>query len=167
LPNWGGSFVRAWERPRAVFDRLTTAADRVEQYAILDIVLPPGHGATAAQGAELLIENQTLPGFIDPTGALRFRISPKSAKGWTYTLRSEVPALNGKTGAFTSFLTPADAAQRPWARTPNWWTDNPAPELQEGDQQGAKTVNRWREDFLRDFAARMLRAETPASAGQR
>lgn len=162
LPNWGGSFVRAWERPRVVFNRLTTAADRVEQYAIVDIVLPPDQGVTAAQGAELLIENQILPGFIDPTGALRFRISPKSAKGWTYTLRSAVPGLNGKTGAFTSFLTPPDAVQRPWSRTPNWWTDNPAPELQEGDQQGAKTVNRWRENFLRDFAARMLRAESPA-----
>jgi hypothetical protein len=28
-PGWGGSFVRAWDRPRASFDRVTTAADRV------------------------------------------------------------------------------------------------------------------------------------------
>jgi hypothetical protein len=162
-PGWGGSFVRAWERPRVVFNRLTTEADRVEQYAILEIVLPPGHGATREKSVHLLIENQALPGFIDETGALRFRISPKSAKGWTYTLRGEVPALDGKTGAFTSFLTPPEFARRPSARLKNWWTDNPAPEWQQGSQQGAKTVNRWREEFLRDFAARMLRCKTPAS----
>jgi hypothetical protein len=166
-PNWGGSFVRAWERPRAVFNRLTTAADRVEQYAIMDIVLPPGHGATATQGAELLIENQAIPGFVDASGALRFRFSPKNAKEWTYTLRSPVPGLNGKTGGLTSFYAPPDAVQRPSPRTRNWWTDNPAPEVQEGTQQGAKTVNRWREEFLRDFAARMRRAAAPAAASQR
>jgi hypothetical protein len=159
--NWGGSFVRAWERPRAVFHRLTTAADRVEQYAILDIELPPGHGATREKSAVLEIENQKIPGFIDDAGALRFRISPKAAKTWTYTLHSDVSALDGKTGAFTSFLTPPEFAQHPWSRTPHWWTDNPAPEFQHGSQQGAKTVSRWREDFLRDFAARMERCRAP------
>ncbi len=159
--NWGGSFVRAWERPRAVFNRLTTEADRIEQYGILDIVLPLGHGATREKGVHLLIENQELPGFIDETGALRFRISPKAAKLWTYTLRSDVRALNGRTGAFTSFLTPPEMAQRPSTRVPNWWTDNPAPEWQLGSQQGAKTVSHWREEFLRDFAERMLRCKTP------
>ena len=33
----------------------------------------------------------------------------------------------------------------------------------ERENLGAKTVNRWREDYLRDFAARMLRCQSPAS----
>jgi hypothetical protein len=45
---------------------------------------------------------------------------------------------------------------------PNWWTDNPDPKWREGDQQGAKTVNRWREANLRDFAERMRRCDAPA-----
>ena len=94
---------------------------------------------------------------------LRFRFSPKQAKTWSYTIHSDVAALDGKTGGLTSFLTPPDSAQRPWARTPNWWTDNPAHELAQGSQQGAKTVSRWREDFLRDFAARMERCKSPKS----
>jgi hypothetical protein len=38
---------------------------------------------------------------------------------------------------------------------PNYWTDNPDPALSEGDRAGAKTVNRWREAYLRDWQARM------------
>ena len=45
---------------------------------------------------------------------------------------------------------------------PNWWTDDPSPALMEGKLIGAKTVNRWRADFLRDFAARLLRCQAPA-----
>ncbi|MEO7414067.1 MAG: DUF1593 domain-containing protein [Opitutaceae bacterium] len=160
--SWGGSFVRAWERPRVVFNRLTTAEDRVEQYAIVDIELPPGHGVTRSHRAHLAVENQMLPGFVDPqSGVLRFRFSPKAAKAWSYTIHSDMPAIDGKTGALTSvYGPPADKAQ-PWSRTPNWWTDNPAPELRDASQQGAKTVSRWRTEFLRDFAARMERLATP------
>lgn len=62
------------------------------------------------------------------------------------------------------FPTPPDAAQQPWARTPNERTDDPASEQEECSQHGAKTINRWREEFLRDSAALMLRCEAPARA---
>ncbi len=38
-----------------------------------------------------------------------------------------------------------------------YWTDNPDPELAEKGFAGAKTVNRWRESFLRDWQKRMDR----------
>jgi hypothetical protein len=38
---------------------------------------------------------------------------------------------------------------------PQYWTDNPDPALAEGRYPGAKTVNRWREAFLRDWQRRM------------
>lgn len=37
----------------------------------------------------------------------------------------------------------------------DYWTDNPDPALREGSYAGAKTVNRWREDYLRDWQRRM------------
>jgi hypothetical protein len=40
---------------------------------------------------------------------------------------------------------------------PNWWTDNPDPEFSEGEFEGAKTVSRWREEFLQDWQSRMDR----------
>jgi len=94
---------------------------------------------------------------------VRFRFSPKDAKTYSYKIRSNVPALDGNTGELTSSLPPPDAARRPSAQLPNWWTDDPSPEVAEGPHIGAKTVSRWREDFLRDFAARMLRCSSAAS----
>ncbi len=39
----------------------------------------------------------------------------------------------------------------------NRWTDDPDPALREGPYAGARTVNRWRESYLRDWQARMQR----------
>ena len=49
---------------------------------------------------------------------------------------------------------------------PHYWTDNPSAELAEGRYGGAKTVNRWREAFLRDWQRRMDRL-APANAAAR
>jgi hypothetical protein len=163
-PGWGGQFVRAWERPYIVFNRLTTKADRIEQFSIFELVLPVGTAAPARAEAVMQIENQSLAGDFDKKGTVRFRFSPKAVKTYSYRIRSNVPTLDGKAGRVTSFLPPSSAAQKPSSRLANWWTDNPAPEVAEGPHIGAKTVNQWREDFLRDFAARMLCCQSPANA---
>jgi hypothetical protein len=162
-PGWGGRFVRAWERPYARFERLTTNADRIEHFSILELVLPLGAGVPETPEARLAVENQSLRGHTPGDGTMRFRFCPKDAKPYRFTLRSNVPALDGKTGGVTALAPPPAAAQRPAAKHPNWWTDDPAPECAEGPHLGAKTVSRWREDFLGDFAARMLRCQSPAS----
>ncbi len=46
----------------------------------------------------------------------------------------------------------------------HYWTDRTDPALAEGPYPGAKTVNVWREAFLRDWQARMDRAQADASA---
>jgi len=40
---------------------------------------------------------------------------------------------------------------------PNWWIDSQDPAKAEGDYPGAKTVNKWREHYLRDWETRMNR----------
>lgn len=156
-PGWGGRFVRAWDRPFARFERLPTAADRIEHFGILELVLPLGAGAPEKPEARLVVENQSLIGHAAGDGTMRFRFSPKDAKAYAFTIRSNVPALDGKTGGITAVAPPADAARRPSATHPHWWTDDPAPELAEDGHIGARTVSRWREEFLRDFAARLQR----------
>lgn len=163
-PGWGGQFVRAWARPYALFNRLTTPADRIEQFSVFELALPLGANPPAPPEAHLVIENQSLPGSVDAAGTMHFRFSPKEAKEYRYTIRSNVPALEGLTGGLTSIQPPPDAAKHPSPELPHWWTDNPDPALAEGKLLGAKTVNRWREEFLRDLAARFARCQAPAVA---
>lgn len=160
-PGWGGRFVRAWKRPYVRFDRLTTAADRMEIFGILELILPLGDGAPATPEAKMFIENQTLLGAPDGAGHLRFRFCAKEAKTYRYRLAGNVPALEGCTGEITTFLPPMDAALSPDPSLPNWWTDDPSPAVAEGPNQGVKTVSQWRPQFLHDFAARLERCRTP------
>jgi hypothetical protein len=155
-PGWGGQFVRAWARPHHVFDRLTTSADRIEQFSIFELALPLTGPLPAAPDARLEIENQSLHGTVID-GTMRFRFSPKEAKDYRYAIRSNLASLDGRTGGLTSVQPPPERAREPAAGLPHWWTDDPSPALAEGKLLGAKTVNRWRADFLRDFAARLER----------
>lgn len=155
--GWGGRYVRAWSRPYARFDRLTTAADRVEKCGILELILPLGEGAPTAPEARLVIENQSLIGHIDRDGAVRFRFCPKEAKTYRYTIRSNAPALEGRTGEITSAPLTPELALQPDPGLPYWWTDDPSPALKEGPHAGAKSVNEWRAQYLHDFTKRLER----------
>jgi hypothetical protein len=160
--SWGGRFVRAWDRPKYVFKVAPSATDQVETFSIVELIYPLAAPVSAGTTATLIVDGQEFPGFADDAGAWHFLFSPKAAKRWDYTIRCAHPALDSQTGGFTSVWPAPARAAEPSPRFPNWWTDDPDPALAEGPWQGAKTVNRWREDFLRDFAQRMRRCQSPA-----
>ena len=163
--GWGGRYVRAWTRPRVRFEQPPSAADRVETFAIVELVYRPAGQATAPAHAALVVDGQEFPGFADADGHWHFLFSPKEAKTWTYRIRSNHPGLDGQAGGFTSVMPAPAQARQPDPRWPQWWTDDPDPRASEGVHQGARTLSRWRAQFLQDFAARLQRlAPTPAAA---
>ncbi|MCC2957613.1 DUF1593 domain-containing protein [Massilia sp. IC2-477] len=157
--GWGGRFVRAWERPRHVFDAPPPPDTVVEAFAIMELVYRPAGTAPASPRASLVVDKQEFPGDPQPDGSWRFRFSPKEAKAWSYRIASNHPGLDGQQGSFSSRNPAPERARQPSSRYPNWWTDDPDPALSEGPDQGARTVSRWREAFLRDFAARLRRTQ--------
>jgi len=161
--SWGGRFVRAWDRPRYAFEKAPSASDVVETYGIVELICRPGAPVPAGTTARLVVEKQEFPGFPDERGAWHFLFSPKDAGIWTYRIASDCAGLDGRTGAFTSRNPAPGQAAHPSARYPHWWTDDPEPQSSEGPWQGAKTVSRWREDSLRDFAERLSRCRAPKS----
>lgn len=163
-PGWGGQFVRAWERPYSRFARLTTKEDCMEVFGVLELALPLDADAPEKPEARLVVENQSLIGHVGDDKTMRFRFCPKEAKAFTFTILGNLPSLNGKKGGITAVLPSPDLAKHPSARFPNWWTDDPSPQFADGPHSGAKTVSRWREGFLRDFAARMDRCKSPATS---
>lgn len=159
-PGWGGQFVRAWERPYARFDRITTDKDRMEVFGILELVLPIGADAPEKPDARLLVENQSLIGHVAEDKTMRFRFCPKEAKTYSFMIRGNLPSLDGNTGGITAMLPSLNLAMQPSAKFPNWWTDDVASDFAEGPHRGVKTVSRWRVDFLRNFAMRMNRCQS-------
>lgn len=158
--SWGGRFVRAWARPRATLERPLTSADTFENYTIIELIYRPTQPDPVGASAALVVDRQEFPAFRSDDGAWHFFFSPKEAKSWTYAIKSDHPGLSGLTGAFTSVLPPPARATEPSRDYPNWWTDDPDPSKREGPSQGAKTINRWRAEYLRDFATCLERCRT-------
>jgi cellulose-binding protein len=156
-PGWGGRFVRVWDGRTTVFARRTTAADRAEAFGIVEFALPVPPGMTRDRAARMIFDGRIPAIGVNDGRTLLFRFSPRDAKVWPYVIRSDEPALDGAEGRFTAEMPPGERTSRASARHPHWWTDDPDPAAAEGVHAGAKHVSRWRQEFLRDFAARMAR----------
>ncbi len=68
--------------------------------------------------------------------------------------------------------TPEDPTKESWGGRfvrkegrPNWFVDDPDPALAEPGRPGAKTVNKWREEYLRDFEKRFDRCKSEPPGG--
>ncbi len=162
LPGWGGQFARIWDGRKTVFHRLTDESDQAEAFGVVEFVLPLPAGMTVKNVIQMLFDGR-IAAVADNDGHwLRFRFSPRDAKIWPYTIQADGKELDGKTGKFTAVPPPVEKTGKPSASHPNWWIDDTDPSLAEGIHAGARSVNRHREEYLRDFAARLLRCKTPA-----
>ncbi|WP_423126870.1 DUF1593 domain-containing protein [Gaoshiqia sp. Z1-71] len=161
LPNWGGQYIRAWERPYRLFNRMPALNDTIAEFTVMELALPLPDQLPSGPEAHLIVENQALPGTISNDGTIRFRFSPKGASVFQFEIESNVPELNGRKGEVTAVSTSPDLANAPSPGFPNWYTDDPRPEWREDPHIGAKTVNQWRREFLTDFAERIERCRVP------
>lgn len=156
-PSWGGQFVRAWQRPFLKLNRMPSEQDQMELFGVLEIELPFELNEKAKPHATIEVENQKLKGDFQ-NGVVRFRFCPKSAKRFEFNVESNIGTLHGRKGAIQVFRpTENYTAARPWPEATDWWTDDPSTKYLEGPHMGARTVNRYREQFLDDFASRMRR----------
>jgi hypothetical protein len=162
-PGWGGQFVPVWDGRKTVFTRATTTADTAEAFGVVEFRLPVPEDMRAGQTARMIVDGRIPSVAARDENVLRFRFSPRDAKVWPYVIQSDGPGLDGVTGQFTAAMPPPERSSRPSRSHPQWWTDDPDPAAVEGVHAGAKHVSRWREAFLRDFAARLGRAAQPAS----
>lgn len=167
-PSWGGKYVRIWDGRKTIFDHLTTPADTAEVFGVTEFALPVPEGYSSKNTAVMIFDGgvPASPGKHEGQ-VLRFRFSPRDAKVWSYQIKSDFAGLDGKPGKFTAAPPTIDRTGKPSTIHPNWWIDDPDPTTAEGVHPGAKSVNQWREDFLRDFATRMDRCKTPASPEQK
>ena len=135
----------------------------MEVIGVSEFALPKPDGLLAQNTATMIFDGgvPTSEG-VNEGNVLRFRFSPRDAKVWSNVIKSDLAELDGQSGKFTAVPPPLERTSKPSAVHSNWWIDDPAPAAAEGVHPGAKSVNQWREEFLRDFATRMDRCKVSA-----
>lgn len=155
--GWGGSFIPLKHSSRRIFSRETTLADEVPIFALVEWVIrgPDKNNDRVIPCLWLEIEGQRFAGYYKGNGIYTVRFVPKKAGEWHYRISSEIKELDGRKGGFTSIdRWPGELHPDDIAPLHGWWSDDQNPQLYMGPHQGAKTVDRWRESFLGDWANR-------------
>ena len=155
--SWGGSFVPLNHSSRRTFERSTSFADSVPAFGLIEWVFK-GPDQDIDQDKPCLwleVNNQQFEGYYEGEGRYRVRFVPKSTGSWSYAVSSPIKELDGLKGQFISVDPwPAASHTQDFHHLKGWWSDDPNPELFEDGHQGAKTVYRWQEDFMKDWARR-------------
>ena len=161
--SMGGRFERVWNRPHRTYHRNTTKEDTVEIFEVIEFVFDgPVQDKPLAEIEKIpyfhmVVQNQKFEGFYCGDGQYKVRFMPKALGEWEYVLESALPELDGQCGQFVSVPEARENREDKGQGLKNWWADVLESEWAEGEHMGAKTVNQYREKYLRDFAERFDR----------
>tara|TARA_R110000868_G_scaffold83515_4_gene235703 strand:- start:20735 stop:22036 length:1302 start_codon:yes stop_codon:yes gene_type:complete len=155
--SWGGRFEAIKRSANYIFQGNTTIKDTIAAYGVIEWHFKGPELAIPKDSTcfTLEISKQSWPGYYLGNGIYAVRYSSKKPETGSYTTISDIPELNGQSGQYTSTI--------PWPGKPNsddyilgenWYSDVADPELFIHDQQGAKTISKYREAFLMDWAKR-------------
>tara|TARA_R110002124_G_scaffold287193_1_gene471110 strand:- start:11810 stop:13099 length:1290 start_codon:yes stop_codon:yes gene_type:complete len=155
--SWGGSFEKIDRSSRSVFEGGSTKADTVAAYATIEwrfkgpkIMVPEDSTVF-----HIKIQGQVWPGYYLGEGIYGVKYSSKKAEHGKYKTSSEIPELNGLEGEYISTIPwPGKPSSDDYQLGSNWYSDRLAEGLFIKDQQGAKTIAKFREAFLGDWGDR-------------
>lgn len=155
--SWGGTFQPTSHRPKFVFHGHTALSDQIEVFSIVEWIFegPDSGAANDEPQFQVEIDKQFFEGYYADGGKYVFRWCPKAVGKWSYTIHSHHGFLNGKTGQFTSVDEITLTTSVNTVEHNNWWTDRFDLEFKEDGHAGIKSVNHWREDFLRHWQERL------------
>lgn len=159
--SWGGSFQRLERSPRIVVDRVGYLKDTVAFCSILEFHLkgpktstPPGSicfWMEVPYGKSI----QKWPGYYLGNGDYAIRYIPKKAEIVPYHFSSDIPEIDGQEGSIVvENFWPGKTNSSDYPLGRNWFTDKPDQDLYDGNIQGGKTVQKWRNAILQDWAIR-------------
>ncbi|GAB3947298.1 DUF1593 domain-containing protein [Spirosoma harenae] len=159
--SWGGSFEKFTHSPRHIFQRNTTLSDTVRVYSIMEfrfkgpVVNIPADSVCFTMSVKAGIGVQTWPGYYLGNGNYTILYIPKQTETLSYTLSSPIAGFPQQSGQFVVNTNwPGKREADDYILGPNWYTDRRDPALFNGIQQGGKTVFKWRNAALLDWAKR-------------
>ena len=159
--SWGGSFENLFHSPRLVYNRNTTIADTATVYSVMEfhlkgpeISIPPD-SACFTMNVKAGIGEQKWDGFYLGDGRYAVRYAPKQSEMISYKITSSIPGFSEQSGEFVvDNMWPGKSRSTDCKLGADWHTDRSDPELFDGKWQGAKTVLKWRDEALLDWAKR-------------
>lgn len=163
--GWGGHFVRVNDMPACTMHHPITVDTPTEVFAVTELIFSgPEIEPTDKPVFMLETRRQLFEGFCTGNGEYRIRFVPKETGDFAFVLRSDIAELDGLTGTLRALAEIPENRNTANGNLTQWWSDDLSPEHAEGVHCGAKTVSRWRVDFLSDFAARFDRCLAPKKA---
>ncbi|GAB3705787.1 DUF1593 domain-containing protein [Spirosoma flavus] len=159
--NWGGSFEKFTYSPRVIYNRVTSTADTATVYSIVELhfqgpkikIRPDTSCFTMAVKAG--IGEQKWAGYYLGDGHYAVKYAPKQTETLTYKITSNVPGFQEQSGQLVvDNVWPGKPRSTNYKLGNNWYTDRKDPALFDGIWQGAKTVLKWRNEVLLDWAKR-------------
>lgn len=155
---WGGSFENIYESPRTVFNHIPTVKDTVAVYSVMELMFKGPVLDASEKGKKyftMRVDKQDWDGVYLGDGTYAVRYSPKAPAVLTFTTQSNIKELNGLSGTFVvSGEWPGKPTKLGYKLGDHWYSDKQAPELFDGPWQGVKTVSKWRNEVLDDWAER-------------
>jgi hypothetical protein len=159
--SWGGSFEKLNHSPRVVFNGITDITDTVAFCTIVEFHLEGPEINIPADSVcfwmETLYKNsvQKWAGYYLGNGQYRLKYAPKQAEISRYRFASAIPGFPLQEGKLVvTNLWPGKNHITDYKLGANWYTDKADPQLYEGKIQGGKTVSKWRNAALLNWAKR-------------
>jgi hypothetical protein len=157
--NWGGEFEKLTFSPYRITDGVTTLNDTIPVYSVWELRLPlpaqfQGTGALEVPFVLYIDKQEWKATSLGRYAAVRY--APKAKATLHYTIKSEIEELNGLQGDIVvSRQWPGNSRCKSDIKLgDNWYTDLQNLAYFSSDWQGYKTVSRWREEVLNDWAVR-------------
>jgi len=161
--SWGGSFEKLTRSPRYVFDRPTTLSDTAGVYSVIEFhfkgpeINIPADSACFTLAVKAKVGEQKWQGFYLGNGRYAVRYTPKETEILTYEINSEIPGFPKRSGQLVIDNSwPGKTQNSDFKLGRSWYTDRTDPQLFDGKWQGGKTVQKWRNDALLDWAKRWV-----------
>lgn len=159
--NWGGSFEKTDYSPRLVFNKTTTENDSIAFCSIMEFRFKGPKIKEEKESIQFYMEVpygktvQKWPGYYIGDGVYAMRYIPKKAEFLQYKISSAIKELDGLTGSvLVSNRWPGKRNKHDYHLGKTWYTDKQDDSLYFGKIQGGKTVSKWRNAVLDDWAER-------------
>ena len=159
--SWGGSFEKFNRSPRVVFNGPSSLTDTVAFCSILEFHLEGPKVNISPDSVCFWMEVpygksvQKWSGYYLGNGDYAIRYIPKKAETLKYRFTSEIPEINGLEGGIVvDNLWPGKEHSTDYLLGGNWYTDRSDKDFYDGKIQGGKTIQKWRDAILMDWAKR-------------